>query len=313
MEFIHLGETGEKISVVGFGGWAIGGHGYGKVEDTQSIVAINKALDCGINLFDTADIYGFGHSEEVLSKALGNRIKDVVVATKFGVRWDESGRTCKDCSVGYVRKALEGSLKRLKTECIPLYQLHWHDGVTPLSDVLEAMFRLREEGKIRHIGISNIPSLYFPESSLGWNVVSAQLQYSVADKRSSKDLAAFREKHRMATLAYSVLARGLLSGKYDKGESFGERDTRGKDPNFQEYFDKNAPIIEGIKMVSANYCKTPSQVAIRWVLDNPFVSCALVGIKNEEQVDENIGAIGWFLRNEDRDYLSSLGEDLTGG
>jgi aryl-alcohol dehydrogenase-like predicted oxidoreductase len=307
MEFIHLGETGDKISVIGFGGWAIGGHGYGNVEDSQSIAAINKALDLGINIFDTADVYGFGHSEAVLSKALGPRIKDVVVSTKFGVRWDDSGRTYKDCSVGYLRKALEGSLRRLKTDCISLYQLHWHDGVTPLSDVFAALVHLQEEGKIRHIGCSNIPSSVFCDIAVSGKVVSAQLQFSLGFCQSLNDLAAYQEQHGMATLVYGVLMRGLLSGKYGRGSSFGERDTRGGDPNFWEDMDRNASIVEGIKKISSKYRKSPSQVAIRWVLGNSTVSCALVGIKSEEQVLENAGAVGWDLEREDWDYLSSLG------
>jgi myo-inositol catabolism protein IolS len=308
MEFKHLGETGDKISVIGFGGWPMGGHGYGKVEASESIAAVHKALDMGINLFDTADVYGFGHSEEVLSKALGDRIQDVVLSTKFGVRWDESGRTYKDCSVGYIRKALEGSLRRLKTDSISLYQLHWHDGVTPLADVFAALVRFQEEGKIRHIGCSNIPSSVFREIAGLGKVVSAQLQFSLGFCKSWNDLAAYQERHGMATLVYGVLMRGLLSGKYGRGASFGERDTRGEDPNFREEIDRNARIVEGIKKISSKYRKSPSQVAIRWVLENPIVSCALVGIKSDEQASENAGAVGWHIEKEDWDYLRSLGE-----
>ena len=308
MDYTNLGDTGEKISVIGFGGWAIGGHGYGDVEDQRSIAAIRRALDSGITFFDTADVYGFGHSEEVLSKALETRIKDVILATKFGIRWDESGRTYRDCSVGYLRKALEGSLSRLNTDCIPLYQLHWHDGVTPLSDVFEALLRLQEEGKIRHIGCSNIPSSVFRKISGSGNVVSAQLQFSLVFRQSMKDLAVYHGQQGMATLVYSVLARGLLSGKYGQGSRFGERDTRGTDPDFRKNLNRNAGIIEGIKKVSAKYLKTPSQVAIRWVLEHPSISCALIGIKTEEQVLENAGAAGWRLEKGDRDYLGSLGE-----
>lgn len=307
MEYEKLGSTGTSISRIGFGCWAIGGHGYGDVEDPRSIAAIRRALDLGVTFFDTADVYGFGHSEEVLSKALETRIKDVIVATKFGVRWDESGRTVKDCSIGYIRKALEGSLRRLKTDCVTLYQLHWHDGVTPLSVVFEALFRLQEEGKIRHIGCSNIPSSVFRKISGSGNVASAQLQFSLVFRQSMEDLAVYHEQQGMATLVYGVLARGLLSGKYGQASKFGERDTRGTDPDFRKNLDRNAGMIEGVNKVSAKCRKTPSQVAIRWVLEHPSVSCALVGVKTEEQVSENAGAAGWRLEQEDRDYLDSLG------
>jgi len=307
MLFSDLGDTGEKISAIGFGAWAIGGHGYGKVDDAHSIAAVHKALDLGINVFDTADVYGFGHSEEVLSKALGGRIKEVVIATKFGVRWDETGRTYKDCSIDYLRKALEGSLRRLKTDCIPLYQLHWHDGVTPLLDVFAALVRRQEEGKIRYIGCSNIPSSVFHDIVGSRKVISAQLQFSLGYCQSLNDLAAYRQEHGMTTLVYGVLMRGLLSGKYGRGASFGGRDTRAEDPYFREEMVRYARIVEGVKKISSKYRKSPSQVAIRWVLENPIVSCALVGIKSEEQVLENAGAVGWHLEREDWDYLSSLG------
>ena len=307
MEYAGLGGMGDRISVVGFGGWPIGGHGYGPVEDSRSVAAVHKALDLGITLFDTADVYGFGHSEEILAKALGRRIQDVVLATKFGVRWDGSGRTWKDCSPGYLRIALEGSLRRLKTDCLPLYQIHWHDGVTPLSEVFDALFRLREEGKIRHIGCSNIPSLVFGDVIKSGNIDSAQLQYSLAYQDSSQDLVAYRGQDKMATLVYGVLARGLLTGKYGKNSIFGEGDTRGEDSNFRENMDRNSLIVHGIRKMSAKYRKTPTQVAIRWVLENLSVSCALVGVKSEEQVLENAGAVGWYLEKEDRDYLGSLG------
>ena len=308
MEYEKLGRTATKVSRIGFGCWAIGGHGYGRVDDGQSIAAIRKALDLGINLFDTADVYGFGHSEEVISKALGNRINDVVVATKFGIRWDHSGRTYKDCSVGHLKRALEGSLRRLQTDCIPLYQLHWHDGVTLLSDVFEALCRFREEGKIRHIGISNTPSSRFTDSAGAAEVVSSQLEFSIASQDSLDDLASFRESHGIATLAYGVLARGLLSGKYNQDSRFGENDTRGRDPGFREKMERSKGIVEGLKRVSAKYGKTLSQVATRWVLENPCVSCALIGIKVEQQVLENIGAVGWHMEKDDRDYLGSLGQ-----
>jgi aryl-alcohol dehydrogenase-like predicted oxidoreductase len=306
LDYTNLGGTDEKISVIGFGGWPIGGHGYGVVDDSQSVSAIRKALDLGINIFDTADVYGFGHSEELLAKALGGRIGNVVVATKFGVRWDETGKTVKDCSPTYMRKALEGSLRRLKTDCIPLYQLHRHDGVTPLSDVFEALNRIQEEGKIRFIGCSNIPSPEFRDSSAARNVVSAQLQFSLVYRQSSKDLDVYHQEYGMATMAYGVLTRGLLSGKYGKNSSFAERDTRRTDPGFLENLACNDAVIERIRNVSTKYNKTACQVAIRWVLENPSVSCALVGIKSQEQIIENAGAVGWSLNKEDTDYLDSL-------
>jgi len=155
MEYKKLGETDLEISRIGFGCWAIGGHGYGKVDDNESIEAIKKALDSGINFFDTADVYGFGHSEEILGKALGTQRNDVIIATKFGINWKENGHTFKDCSAKRVVKAVENSLRRLKIDTIPLYQIHWPDPNTTLQETMGALIDCQKSGKIRYIGSSN--------------------------------------------------------------------------------------------------------------------------------------------------------------
>ena len=158
MEYKYIGNTINQITRIGFGCWAIGGHGYGNVSDDESIKSIQHAIDLGINFFDTADVYGFGHSEEILSKALGNKRHEVFIATKFGVAWDENGNTKKDCSPSRVVKALDASLKRLRIEIIPLYQIHWPDGTTNLDDTLDVLEKCQREGKIINIGCSNFSS-----------------------------------------------------------------------------------------------------------------------------------------------------------
>lgn len=308
MDFRLLGRTGEKVSCLGFGCWAIGGHGYGKVEDTRSIAAVHQAFDLGVNIFDTADVYGFGHSERILAKAFGKRIKDVILATKFGVRWDEQGRTWKDCSVKYLKKAVEGSLRRLKTDCISLYQLHTHDGITPLSEVLEALIRLKSEGKILHAGISNIPANDLRCVTGTEVVASSQMQFNICFRDSLQDLIAFKDSYHMATLVYGVLARGMFTGKYDKNSAFGENDTRSRDSEFHENLDRNISIVEGLRRIAARYGKTSGQVAIRWAIDNPYVTCGLIGMKSVDQVLENVGTTEWFLEEKDKIWLEALGK-----
>ena len=155
MEFRRLNNTNLEISRIGFGCWAIGGHGYGQVEETDAIAAIRKAVGEGINFFDTADVYGFGQSEKILSKALGHTRHKVVIATKFGVNWNDEGETFKDISAKHVKEAVEASLKRLEIESIPLYQVHWYDGKTPIEETLEVLNKCKKEGKIQNIGVSN--------------------------------------------------------------------------------------------------------------------------------------------------------------
>lgn len=175
MEYKKLGHSDIEVSRIGFGCWAIGGHGYGKVDDRDSMLAIQKAVDLGINFFDTADVYGFGHFEEILSKALGSKRHDVVIATKFGVNWDNNGKTFLDCSPGRIETAIDASLRRLKLEMIPLYQIHWYDNVTPLEEVLLQLKRCQEIGKIRYIGLSNFPIALLVEFLNTYSIEAIQM------------------------------------------------------------------------------------------------------------------------------------------
>lgn len=299
MEYNKLGSTDLEISCIGFGCWAIGGHGYGKVDDRESIRAIHKALDLGINFFDTADVYGFGHSEEILSKALGSQRTKVIIATKFGVTWDENGNTLRDCSPKRIIEALEGSLSRLKIDCIPLYQIHWHDGKTPIYETMEAIKKCQEAGKIRYIGCSNLSTELVLEASKIHRIESVQVLYNFVQRDLEKEIKYF-EASQMGVIAYGVLGRGLFTGKYGLNAKFGDNDTRNRDENFQgENLRKNLQLVDVLRKIGKRYGKSPSQVAIRWVLDNPGITCALTGIKKPEQIIENSGAVGWRLLQED--------------
>lgn len=296
MEYKKLGETDLDISRIGFGCWAIGGHGYGKVDDDESINAVQRALELGINFFDTADVYGFGHSEEILSKGLGTERNKVIIATKFGVNWDQQGKTYRDCSPKRIVAALEGSLFRLRVDCISLYQIHWYDGITPISEAMETLRKCQEEGKIRHIGCSNFSMELILEASKTHRLESNQLLYNLAHRNSEKEISRCAEELEMGILAYGALARGLFSGRYRLGASFGDNDTRGRDEEFRgEAFRKNLHWVDRLKEIGLAYGKSPSQVAIRWVLENENVTCAIVGAKNGMQIEENIGALGWRL------------------
>jgi aryl-alcohol dehydrogenase-like predicted oxidoreductase len=307
MEYRKLGLTDLKVSCLGFGCWAIGGHGYGKVNDEESINSVRKALDSGINFFDTADVYGFGHSEEILSKALGSERKKVIIATKFGVSWDTSGKTFKDCSPKGINKALEGSLNRLQLDCVPLYQIHWYDGVTPIPEIMNTLKKCQEAGKIQYIGCSNFSSELILEFLKVQPIKSLQALFNIIEKDFEPDILRFSNEFHMGVIVYGVLARGLLTGKYTLESKFGENDTRSRDNNFQgERFDRYLKVVDELKRIGRWYHKTPSQVAIRWVLENENITCALTGIKNPKQVEDNIGAIDWRLSQEDRIFISTI-------
>ena len=305
MEFRKLGKSDLTLSRIGFGCWAIGGHGYGTVNDETSARAVQCALDLGINFFDTADVYGFGHSERVLAKALGKKRHDVVIATKFGVNWDEKGNTFKDCSPKRVVEALEGSLRRLRIDCIPLYQVHWHDGKTPILDTIEALLTCRDQGKIKFIGCSNFSEGQLEDSNLYDQVISIQSEYSVTKRRNGALLQKCYQSFDMGVIIYGVLARGLFSGKYNSNSIFYENDTRSKDEEFRgRKLEKNLLKVNQLKEIARRYGKSPAQVAIRLALDQPFVTSGILGMKTIDQVKENAGAIGWTLDCHDREQIA---------
>jgi len=307
MEYKRLGSTNLEISRIGFGCWAIGGHGYGSVDDQQSVNAIQKALDMGVNFFDTADVYGFGHSEEILSKALGSQRGKVIVATKFGVNWDENGKTYKDCSAKRIIEALDGSLSRLKIDCIPLYQIHWHDGKTPIEDVMGTLLKCRDAGKILHIGCCNFPKDLILRASNINRVESYQCLYNLTNRQNEDIVKYSSEELGISVFAYGVIGRGVFSAKYNKDSRFGENDTRIKDPDFHgTQYDKNILIAEELSEIGKKYGKSPAQVAIRWVLENSNVTCAITGSKTPEQVSENVGFVGWTLDQSDMELIDSM-------
>lgn len=307
MEYEKLGLTDLEVSRIGFGCWAMGGSRGASVDDSDSIQAVHEALNYGINFFDTADVYGFGHSEEILCKALGNYRNQVVIATKFGVKWDSDGNTSRDCSPARVVEALEGSLRRLKLDCIPLYQIHWPDPKTDLSLTLDALKRMQEAGKIKHIGCSNFPPYMINEIAQIARVESLQAPYNVVDRSIEKEILALCWENQISVLVYSPLAQGVLSGKFTESTRFKDADFRSKSANFQGVtYARNLALAEKLKIVGIPYGKSPSQVAIRWILDNPYITCVITGIRKPAQISENIGALDWHLSDDDKRILAIM-------
>ena len=317
MEYKLLGETGIVVSRLGFGCWAIGGHGYGRQDDSNSIKAIKQALAQGITFFDTADVYGFGHSEEVLSKGLGSQRNKVVIASKFGVSWDDNGRTYFDCRPERIIKALEDSLQRLRVDCIPLYQIHWYDNVTPISDTLDILMKCKEQGKIRSIGCSNFSLSLLEKIVKKYPIEALQCSYNICEREIETETLNYAREFGISIITYNVLARGLLSGKYDMTTVFGEADTRSKDRRFQgEKVKKYLKVLGVLRSLSKNYNRNPSQIAIRWVLQNPDITTVLVGITNPEQIKENIEVFDWSLSEQDFQCLGiaeqrALGNNIS--
>jgi len=307
MEYKRLGLTDLKISRLGFGGCPIGGHGWGSVRDENSIAAIRKAVKLGINFFDTADIYGLGHSEEILSKGLGKDRKKVVIATKVGVRWDNKEKIShNDLSPKHITQAVENSLRRLRIDCIPLYQIHYPDPKTPISETMEILKKLQKQGKIKHIGCSNFSSKLINEAQKYGRIESLQASYNVLDWALEKSLIPTCRKWEMSVIVYGPLAHGLLTGKYNLNTKFGKDDRRSRKEykNFRgKRFKANLVIVDKLKEIALKYNKTSVQIAIRWILDNDLITNAILGVKTPEEIEENAGVLGWKLTLKDRDIL----------
>lgn len=305
MEYIALADL--KISRIIFGCESLGGTDWGKVDVPAVQAAVAHAWDRGVTAFDVADVYGLGRAESALTEALGPRRHDAVIITKFGVNWragkdGSRAETFRDASPAHAKEAAENSLRRLKIDCIPLYLVHWPDPRTPLEETIGALEELKAAGKIRHYGLSN-----FPAAQIRGGPAAAELAYSlISNGAAEKELLAACRKQGLATLAYGVLAQGLLTGKYGADANFGADDRRHRLGQFQQAaWEKNGPLLARLRATAEKYGKTMAQVAIRWTLDNPDLSCAIVGAKSACQVDANLGAMGWRLTPEDYDALGA--------
>ncbi len=313
MQKVQIKKTDLTVSALCMGGCPLGGYGWGNTVRQDLIDAVRVALDSGINFFDTADTYGLGESERTLAEALGTDSKKAIITTKFGVRV-ENGKTFYDNSREYIFKAVEDSLKRLNRDYIDLYQVHYRDGVTPLSDVAESLEALKKQGKIRYYGLSNIHSAdaeelkQFSENPF----VSFQDEYSLACRKNEQEMVDFRDRFDMTPFTWGSLGQGILSGKYDKNCKFEANDRRSRDiyVNFHgEKLLKNLEIVEVLKEIANETGKSVSSVAIRWILDYLKNSVVIVGAKSPKQVLQNAEALSFELTKEQINRLDKISKE----
>lgn len=309
MEYVKLGQTDLEVSVVTFGCWAMGGRDWGEADDEAAVAAARHAFDLGINFFDTADIYGVGHSEELLREAFGAR-DDVFITTKGGQWWNAPGGFRRTVDPSYLRRAVEYSLRRLGREVIDLYQIHWppEDG-TKIEDGVTALDDLRRRGKIRYLGVSNFSAAHHEAALSIAQIYTSQPPLNLFQQKSLADPIPFCREHNIAVMVYSPMAMGLLTGKYREGHKFPSNDVRSNPfaGNLfgPDVFPRHVRIVHRLKEVASESDHTVGQLAVNWVLSQPGVTVALVGAKNPKQVDENVGAAGWRLSESD---LKRIGE-----
>jgi myo-inositol catabolism protein IolS len=298
MEFTILKNSDLKVSRLCFGGCPMGGYGWGEVSRNELIRAVNEAIDSGINFFDSADIYGLGEGEKSLGEALSVRRNKAIIATKFGVRV-ENGKTFYDNSPEWIKKAVEQSLKRLKTDYIDLYQVHYRDDRTPINEVIETLEMLKMRGVIRYYGLSNIhqKDIEDLQEHIG-KFVSFQDEYSLASRKNEDDMFVLADKLKLTPVTWGSLGQGILTGKYDINSIFGANDRRSREIYDNFYGDKlihNLEIVKVMKEISGEIDKSIPAIAIRWILDYIENSVAITGIKNIKQLQSNISALGWNL------------------
>lgn len=312
MEYIILKNSDLKVSRLCMGGCPMGGYGWGDVQEQELIDAVHTCMDNGINFFDTSDTYGLGQSERTLSKALGKNRKDVVIQTKFGVRFSKEGTTY-DNSPTYIEEALNKSLENLHTDYVDIYVIHYRDGKTPIADVVGKLEDLRKKGKIRYFGLSNYHGDEVNELvPYKDRFVCCQDEYSLACRKNEQDLLTLSEVFGLSPLTWGSLGQGILTGKYTKDALFERNDRRSRDIYVNFHGDKllkNLEIVETMRPIAATHGVSVAAVAIRFIMDKLMDSVVLVGAKRPAQVLGNVEAIGWKLTTGELELLDKISKD----
>lgn len=312
MDYIILKNSDLKVSRLCMGGCPMGGYGWGDVQEQELVEAVHTSLDNGINYFDTSDTYGLGQSERTLSKALGEHRKEVIIQTKFGVRFSKDG-TSYDNSPEYIEEALEKSLKNLNTDYVDIYVIHYRDGKTPLADVVGKLEELKQKGKIRYFGLSNYHGDEVKELiPFKDKFVCCQDEYSLACRKNEQDLLTLSEEFGFSPLTWGSLGQGILTGKYTKDALFTSNDRRSRDIYVNFHGDqllKNLEIVEAMRPIAEVHNVSVAAVAIRFIMDKLKDSVVLVGAKRPAQVIGNVESVDWQLTNKELRILDEVSKD----
>ena len=326
MKYRKLGKSGIEASVVGFGSWAIGGWMWGGITDErEAIGAIHAAINSGMNLIDTAPMYGFGASEKTVGKAISDRRDKVVLATKCGLIWHEERgdfhcftdekhpskdgkfKISRCLAPDVIRYEVEESLKRLKTDYIDLLQTHWQDTTTPISETMETLLRLKEEGKIRAIGCCNADLNQIRHYDATGELDSDQELYSILDRGPEKEILPYTSQQNIAFLAYSSLGQGLLTGKIGPERVFNNGDQRNLKPRFSvKNRQRVQKMLESFRPVAEKHGVSLGQLAIGWTVSQKGCTHALVGARSATQVQENIAGGTLTLDGEDLQTMNTI-------
>ncbi|MEE9465811.1 MAG: aldo/keto reductase [Candidatus Neomarinimicrobiota bacterium] len=313
MELRQLGRTELQLSTIGFGAWALGGgdyaFGWGPQDDDESVSAIHRALDRGVNWIDTAAIYGLGRSEEVVGKALKGIRQEVIVATKCSLIWDDRGNISNSLHRDSILREVEDSLRRLQTDYIDIYQIHWPSPPENISDGWETLMGLVEAGKVRYPAVSNFSVEQLEQVSAIHPVASLQPPYSMFKRDVEADILPYCRDQKIGVVAYSPMQNGLLTGKFtkDRAASLPDDDFRRRSPDFtMPRLEINLVAVEKLKKIAVETGGTPAQLALAWVLRRPEVTSAISGTRKPAQIDETAKAADWRLDESVVDAIASI-------
>lgn len=313
MEQRRFGDSDLMSSVLGFGTWELGATQYGNVDWGDFKKAINLAVDRGVTLIDTAEVYGPYISEIFVARALGKRRKEVVLVSKVGYAFTPYHEiTQRDSKYSAVIAHTEGSLRHLGTDYLDLLLIHWPDPNTPISETMRALERLKQDGKVRHYGVCNYNVDQLTIAEQHGHLAACQVGYNMFDRRMEREVLPFCQEHRIGYMAYGSIAYGLLSGTFTPATTFADYDWRAAGKAFglpifaPEQFARNLRVVERLKALAASYGRTVAQMAIAWVLGHPAMTVALVGMRTPREVEENTAALDWQLTAADRAEIDRI-------
>lgn len=321
MDYIQIGSSKVKITPIVFGAWTIGGWMWGGSDRKEAVRALEASLEIGITSIDTAAVYGFGLSEQIIGEVVHDKRDKVQVMTKYGLRWDSTKgsyffptRNNEGTPVNIHRYAAkesiiqecEMSLKRLQTDYIDLYQIHWPDPTTAIEETMEAVDRLMQQGKVLAAGVSNYSTDELKRAVGVIPVASNQVAYSMVNRGIEEDLIPYCLDNQVGILVYSPLQRGILTGKFTPEHKFAPGDSR-PDTHFykKNNIEKINDFLDGLKPLADGKNVSLAQIVLRWTLQRPAVTSVLAGIRNEQQLKENVGALSFTLSNEEMEFINA--------
>jgi aryl-alcohol dehydrogenase-like predicted oxidoreductase len=326
MEYRRLGGSDLKVSAVVLGAWAIGGWMWGHQDESDAIAAIEKSIGLGVTSIDTAPVYGFGYSEELIGRVIAGKRDKVQILTKYCIRWDKAEGKFHFETVDNAGKSVklylnarkedviwecEQSLRRLGTDYIDLYQCHRRDHTTPVEETMEAVAKLIEDGKVRHAGVSNFTVEEIAAARTVVPIISDQPPYSMVKRDIEKDVLPYCMENNIGVLVYSPLQRGLLTGKFKEGHVFAPGDNRVKNRYFApENLKKINRMLEDFRPIASAHGATAGQLVINWTIHRPGITAALVGARNAAQAAENAKAVNFKLSDEETARINELVKGL---